>query len=1244
METKENIKKLADHFIGVYPVSKTLRFELIPQGRTLEYIERDGILDADYHRAESYKKVKELIDRYHKSFIDEALQGMQIENLSDYIKSYKIGKRDEKEEKQFQDIQASIRKQIAKRFREHPRYKNLFKKELIKKEMIAFLKDEPEERRLVEEFVDFTTYFTGFHTNRENMYSDEAKATAIAYRIVHQNLPRFIDNIDVYDQLKKSDACVNIKDYLSVLQEKLGIRSLDNLFTEDGFMEVLSQKGIDLYNDVLGGYVYEDGTRVQGLNELINLYNQQQKDRRNRIPKLKVLYKQILSDRESSSFVLEKFEGGQEVLDAVKNCYQYLERAVFEPEEEISFYDLISGLENYDLGKIYIANDVSITDISQYIYGEWSVLKKAISEDYDRHHLSVKTEKNREKYEEKKRQELKRQKLYSIEELNGVAGQYTGTPCHVENYFILQISDRIGKVNREYEACRSLLEAGSGEKELYKDKDAVLKLKNLLDAMKELQLLIKPLIKGREESEKDELFYVELIRIWDELNIINPLYNKVRNYVTQKPYSLEKVKLNFNKSTLLDGWDRNKERDNLGIILTKDDKYYLGIMNRGSNRVMEEAPAAISSSVYRKMEYKLLPGPNKMLPKVFFSASRMDEFAPDEELLEKYKEGTHVKGDYFKLEDCHRLIDFFKKSLKKHPEWSEFDFKFSGTETYKDISGFYREVEHQGYKITFRDIDTDYIETLVENGQLYLFQIYNKDFSPYSKGTPNLHTIYWKMLFSPDNLKNVVYKLNGQAEIFYRKRSIEEKDIVCHPAEQELKNKYPKAEKTTSVFPYELVKDRRFTVDKFQFHVPITMNFQAEGEHYFNRKVRKLIHDCHDMHIIGIDRGERNLLYVTVIDMQGKIKKQLSLNDIVSTDKNEEMYHKDYHLLLENREEENKSARQNWQTINTIKELKEGYLSQVIHIIAGLMLKYNAIVVLEDLNFGFMRSRQKFEKQVYQKFEKMLIDKLNYLVDKKLDADENGGALRAYQLTDKFESFQKLGKQSGFLFYVPAWNTSKIDPTSGFANLFYTKYETKEESRKFIKKFDSIIYNERENYFEFYFDYSNFTYKAEGSGTKWCLCTAGQRIMTFRNPAKNSEWDTKEVILTKEFAALLEKYHISWKSGELKNAISEIEETDFYRSFMHFMSLLLQMRNSDKKTGEDWLMSPVKNSRGEFFKTDKNRKDYPCDADANGAYNIAKKGLWIVEQIQNTEIEQLDKVKLAISNKEWLVYAQEHTL
>ena len=253
MREKNSSEKLADNFIGVYPVSKTLRFELIPQGKTLEYIARDGILDSDHHRAESYQKVKELIDRYHKAFIDEALQSLRLENLSEYKRLYSA-KRDEKQDREFQEIQTSLRKQIAKKFRSHSKYKNLFNKELIKKELILFLKDEPEKRSLVEEFADFTTYFTGFNTNRENMYSDEAKGTAIAYRIVHENLPKFIDNIYAFECLKESEAYAKAEKHFLLLQKKLGIDSVEYLFTIDGFTEVLSQKGIERYNGVLGGY------------------------------------------------------------------------------------------------------------------------------------------------------------------------------------------------------------------------------------------------------------------------------------------------------------------------------------------------------------------------------------------------------------------------------------------------------------------------------------------------------------------------------------------------------------------------------------------------------------------------------------------------------------------------------------------------------------------------------------------------------------------------------------------------------------------------------------------------------------------------------------------------------------------------------------------------------------------------------------------------------------------------------
>ena len=66
-------------FIGIYPVSKTLRFELRPVGKTQEWIEKNGVLESDELRAEDYPKVKALIDDYHKVCIRESLKDIHLD-------------------------------------------------------------------------------------------------------------------------------------------------------------------------------------------------------------------------------------------------------------------------------------------------------------------------------------------------------------------------------------------------------------------------------------------------------------------------------------------------------------------------------------------------------------------------------------------------------------------------------------------------------------------------------------------------------------------------------------------------------------------------------------------------------------------------------------------------------------------------------------------------------------------------------------------------------------------------------------------------------------------------------------------------------------------------------------------------------------------------------------------------------------------------------------------------------------
>lgn len=1240
------MSKFGEQFIGQYSLSKTLRFELIPVGKTLENIEKNGLILEDEHRAESYVKVKKIIDRYHKDYIEKTLSQFSLplksskkNSLSEYLTLYNVQNKDDSQKKEFETIQKNLRKQIADCLTSTETYKRIDKKELIKEDLIQFVNDR-DELDLIKEFENFTTYFTGFYDNRKNMYSAEDKSTAISYRLINENLPKFVDNMSVFKKIKATSIKDSFKKIEKDFMDILDGYHIEELFDLDYFNQTLTQKKITVYNALIGGKTLDNGTKIQGLNECINLYNQKEKEK---LPKFKQLFKQILSDRDSVSFLPEMFESDNDVLESIEKYYETLKENVLNPKHKQSLEKIFKNLGDYDLDKIFLRNDLQLTDISQKMFGNWGVFSQAIKEEFSQR-VPRKAKENEEKYEEKRGKFVKNLDSVSIKYLSDCL-ELLGIEYHksiLEYFSAFRNDDKTTEnilmvIKKTYENIKELLNKEyPAEDNLAQNKAHVEQIKEFLDAIKDLQHFIKPLLGKGDEAEKDGRFYGEFLPLWEIVDQITPLYNKVRNYMTRKLYSTEKVKLNFANSTLLDGWDLNKERDNTGIILRKDGFYYLAIMNKDYNNSFDQDKIDNSKPGYEKMNYKLLPGPNKMLPKVFFSKSRIGYFKPSKSLYEKYKQGTFKKGDNFNLKDCHELIDFFKAAIDKHEDWKNFDFKFSPTKQYEDISGFYREVEQQGYKITFTNVSEAYINKLVDEGKLYLFKIYNKDFSKYSKGTPNLHTLYLKMLFDQRNLANVVYKLNGQAEVFYRKASIKAKNIIKHPANKAVKNKNISNKHKESIFKYDLIKDKRYTVDKFQFHVPITMNFKNVGNQDITGTVREYIKENNITHVIGLDRGERNLLYLSLIDLKGHIVKQFTLNNILNDYKGNK-YATDYNALLATKEADRDAARKNWQTIENIKELKEGYVSQVVHKIAELIVEYNAIVVLEDLNFGFKRGRQKVEKQVYQKFETMLINKLNYLVDKKKNPTKDGGLLNAFQFTNKFESFQKLGKQSGLLFYVPAWNTSKIDPTTGFVNLLDTRYSSVEKAKEFFAKFVTITYNADKKYFEFSFDYSDFTYKADGTRTKWTLCTHGTRIETFRNPEKNSQWDSREVDLTKSFKALFVKQGIEAK-GDLKEKIIEQKDKEFFQQLLHLLHLTLQMRNSVTGTDIDYMISPVANMHGKFYDSRDNNQALPENADANGAYNIARKGLWVIEQLQTAS--DLRKVKLAISNKEWLSFAQ----
>ncbi len=1298
---------MLNKFTHQYPVSKTLRFELKPVGETAEYIEDfksqylKDIVAQDEQRAEDYKIIKEIIDDYHRNYIEEKLTNPcdldtgelyiteeDFETAFSYFENFRINPKDNIAKKSWIDTQASLRKKLVKSFKGNGR---LFSKELIKEDLEDWLKGKgewDEQKDVVENFKNFTTYFTGFHENRKNMYSADDKSTAISFRLMNDNLPRFFVNCIQFHKMMQNYPEIDLSIEIEVLN-KLGVQNLEDVFQPSFYTKFFTQSGIELFNELLGGRTEEGGRKVQGINEKINLFRQKQSIKAKTLPNLSILYKQILSDVESHSFIPEQFENDKDLLISLKALLDDIE----DKNGSLALLEsAVDKLHECDVDKTYTKGGLNITEISQKMFGNYTLLKNAIYYHVSQNiHPAPKSGKVSESLEQKRRNYINNQDAFSLGELENILLAYMESLDEdhsdksliseafkedhpIQQFYLAEIenakNDEDNPFNSAIKNVLPLLEMeelNKGEK----GSEQKQKIQKLLDSFLAIAHAVKPLhlVKGRKPlniPDVDLGFYSDFSEAFEYYEkIVVGMYNKTRNHLTKQSFSKDKIKINFENPTLLDGWDANKEKDNSGLLFEKNGNYYLGIMhpkhrnifdyNKGINDL--ENPKRIqakdelfnkivdgSHNHYNKIVYKLLPGANKMLPKVFFSKSRIDYFAPSNKVLQIRNTASHSKNGKpqkgfqkadFNLEDCHTIIDFFKTSIEKHPEWKEFKFVFSPTLDYKDLSDFYMEVSHQGYKMDFHPIKDSYINQCLEEGKLFLFQIYNKDFSPYSNGAPNLHTLYWKSLFDPENLKDVVIKLNGEAEIFYRKHSIKREDRTIHLANKALKNKNENNPKSESVFEFDLIKDRRYTVDKFQFHVPITLNFKSKGVYRFNDQINLKLKKSSDTHVIGIDRGERHLLYYTVISSKGEIVEQGSFNTI----KTDLDYEVDYREKLDKKEKERDEARKSWTTVENIKELKAGYLSHVIHQLALLIRKYNAIVCLEDLNFGFKRGRFKVEKQVYQKFEKALIDKLNYLVFKDAKYRETGHCLNAYQLTAPFESFRKLGKQTGILYYVQAAYTSKIDPATGFMNFLYTRYESLAKSKTFFETMGSIRFNREKSYFEFSFDYSKMTPQRElmGYKAKWTLCTHGElRYKNIRN--SQGHWESVPVNVTQELKALFDDYNIDYPNGkDLRMPIVLVKETKFYKKLYKLLSVTVSLRQSKTGTDEDFILSPVADANGNFFDSRNATDSLPKDADANGAYHIALKGLWNIQKIKEWDGE--GKLNLVMKNVDWFSFA-----
>ena len=1183
-------------------IQKTLRAELKPYGKTDVNSFKD-VIERDRTRYESKREVMSMIDERHKTFLSCITDApLDFTHLEDVLSKFNTNKKDTTLKKELESLQKEMCAELVEWIASNNKAEFTRLTAATPAGIITELSLQYPENKKLSLFTNFASYLIDYSNARSNMYSKANKHGSIAHRLITENFQIFVRNKTAYMQLLEK-----IPNFKSDVQEALPQFAdvISAFASTDKYMMFASQDGIMRYNAVAGK-----------INEIINLHIQENPDDKKSFKKLrtKQLYKQLLFDAESVLQKFRKIHDEDELREVMKTLWE--ETLDFgKTIEELD--ELLCTIDNYDKNGIFIKKR-GLSGLSKYIHDDYLTVSKQLKKKYGKNAM-----KTHESFQ-----------LSDIAEKN------------------VSLNDFFSDL-KKYQSIALITYA------LINSSDDLLSDKSICDIHDFMENLnnfcrLSGIIATTDNPEADAQFYNNYDERAEKTSAIKNAFNAVKSFVCRRPKDIEmKFPLTFNYPHFMEGWDFDKIVNNVygATLFTKDNRIYVGVLNRKAGMKFDDIrPAKPGEEFFHMVVYKQFGKPDKQLPNLFKST------APEEItiLMDAKKEGRPY--------DMAKLIDYYKRCLKER-YGNLYDLKFSETSEYKTFDDFTREVVQCTYHISFIDVPASQIDEWIESKKMYMFIVSTKDYAAGAHGSKELFTIFLENIFSKDNMHNDIIRLNGGARIMMRPKVLDKsfthkkgsillckRDVLGNPIPSEAYDLLSRhlngwtrsdeknlAQKTMAEYKdiiryktakYDIVKDKRYTRDMFTISLPITIN-AGYKIHYaeFNREVRRKFMKSDNAHIIGIDRGERNMLYITIIDKNGKTVLQKSLNMMDGYD---------FHMKLEQLENQRRDNQRNWKASGNIKHLKDGYSGKAVYEIYRLMLEYNAIIVMENLNEKFMTSRNAaFGTAVYTNFQNALINKLSYIVLKERKPLEEGGILNGYQFAYPVKEIGENVNQIGAVFFVPAGYTSKVDPITGFTSLIdFSDYESSDKkAAKFTNSFDSIRINEH-GLLETKFKHDKFKTHIKNTGCEYTCIADGQRILTHKNQ-ETGGWEYVDVDVRTEMNNMLEKYGISTSPGtDIKDEITKLRKNNpsIDKDFLTVMKTVMHMRNSNPHTGEDYIISPAVDKHGMTFDSRDIGNDAagrPTNGDSNGARNIALKALIMLNN------EQSNGEFKSIKNTEW---------
>lgn len=143
----ESNNKIFTETIGTSSIAKTMRNSLVPTESTKRNIEKNGIIIDDQLRAEKRQQLKEIMDEYYRTYIDNKLSNVALTRTIDWKELFQAIEDNYKQnttktKNELEKKQKEKRTEIYKILSDDEKFKQLFNAKLLTNVLPEFIKNQ----------------------------------------------------------------------------------------------------------------------------------------------------------------------------------------------------------------------------------------------------------------------------------------------------------------------------------------------------------------------------------------------------------------------------------------------------------------------------------------------------------------------------------------------------------------------------------------------------------------------------------------------------------------------------------------------------------------------------------------------------------------------------------------------------------------------------------------------------------------------------------------------------------------------------------------------------------------------------------------------------------------------------------------------------------------------------------------------------------------------------------------------